>query len=337
MKIDIFTHVMLPKYKQRLYKYAEKFETERKVQDRRPILTDSEARLRKLDDFDDVVQVLSTTMPPVEQIAGPDEAAELARICNDEMAELVGKNPRKYIAAIANIPMNNMDAALKETERAVKELGFKGVQIYGTVNGKPLSSDEFLPLFELMSALDLPIWIHPIRRSHDADYSTEKVSYHQIFSIFGWPYDTTAAMARLVFAGVLEKYPAIKFITHHSGGMVPFFADRIVVHYNNGLQRLGARNFPGLTKPPIEYFRMFYADTALNGNPSALRCAFEFFGEDRLLFGTDMPYDVENGTVSIRQTLDAVEKMGIPEPAKRKIYEGNARRLLHLTKPGSTG
>ena len=336
MKIDIFTHVMLPKYKQRLYKYADKFETERKVQDRRPILTDSQARLRKLDDFDDVVQVLSTTMPPVEEIAGPDEAAELSRICNDEMAELVGKYPQKYIAAIANIPLNNMDAALNETERAIKELGFKGVQIYGTVNGKPLSWDEFMPLFQLMSALDLPIWIHPIRRSHDSDYSTEKVSYHQIFSIFGWPYDTTAAMVRLVFAGVLEKYPSIKFITHHSGGMVPYFADRIVVHYNNGLQRLGTGNFPGLTKPPIEYFRMFYADTALNGNPSALRCAFEFFGEDHLLFGTDMPYDVENGTVSIRQTIDAVEKMGISEPAKRKIYEGNARRLLHLTNPGST-
>jgi predicted TIM-barrel fold metal-dependent hydrolase len=335
MKIDIFTHVMLPRYKQRLYKYAEKFETERKVQDKRPILTDSEARLRKLGEFEDTVQVLSTTMPPVEEVAGPEEAAELARICNDEMAELVAKNPRRYIAAIANIPMNNIDAALKETERAVKELGFKGVQIYGTVNGKSLGSDEFMPLYELMSGLDLPIWIHPIRRSHDADYSAEKVSYHQIFSIFGWPYDTTAAMARLVFAGVFEKYPSIKFITHHCGGMVPYFAERIVVHYNNGLQRLGSRYFPGLTKPPIEYFRMFYADTALNGNPSALRCGFEFFGEDHLLFGTDMPYDVENGTLSIRQTIDAIERMGIPRPAKQKIYEENARELLHLPNPDS--
>ena len=330
MKIDIFTHVMLPRYKQALYRYADQFATERKVQDKRPILTDYEGRLRKLDEFEDMVQVLSTTMPPVEEIVGPEEAAELARISNDEMAELVAKYPQRYIAAIANIPMNNMDVALKEPERAVKDLDFKGVQVYTNVNGKPLSSDEFMPLYELMTGLDLPIWIHPIRRSHDADYPTEKVSYNQIFSIFGWPYDTTTAMTRLVFAGVFEKYPTIKFITHHCGGMAPFFAERIVVHYNNGLERLGAKYFPGLTKPPIEYFRMFYADTALNGGPYAMRCGFEFFGEDHLVFGTDMPYDVENGSLSIRQTIDAIERMGVSQSAKQKIHEGNARNLLHL-------
>ena len=330
MKIDIFTHVLLPRYKKALYKHADKFDTERKVQDKRYILTDNEARLRKLEEFEDMVQVLSTTMPAVEEIAGPEEAAELARISNDEMAELVSKYPRRYIAAIANIPMNNMDAALKEAERGVKELGFKGVQIYSTINGKPLSADEFMPLYGLMSELDLPIWIHPVRRLHDTDYATEKVSHNQIFSIFGWPYDTTAAMARLIFAGVLEKYPTIKFITHHCGGMVPYFADRIVVHYDNGLERLGAEYFPGLTKHPIEYFRMFYADTALNGSPSALQCGLEFFGEDHLVFGTDMPYDVENGSLSIRKTIEAIERMGVSQSVKQKIYEGNARKLLHL-------
>ena len=330
MKIDIFTHVMLPRYKKAIYKYSDKFETEKKVQDRRPMLTDNEGRLRKLDEFEGLVQVLSTTMPPLEEVVDPKLGVELARICNDEMAELVARHPERYIAAIANIPMNDMDAAVREAERAVKELGFKGVQIYTNVNGKPMSSEEFMPLYELMSRLDLPIWIHPVRRSHDPDYVTEKVSHNQIFSIFGWPYDTTTTMTRLVFAGVLEKYPNIKFITHHCGGMVPFFAERIIVHYNNGLERLGATHFPGLTKHPIEYFRMFYADTALNGGPSALRCGLEFFGEDHLVFGTDMPYDVENGSLSMRQTIDAIEKMGVSSSAKQKIYEGNARKLLHL-------
>jgi aminocarboxymuconate-semialdehyde decarboxylase len=151
-----------------------------------------------------------------------------------------------------------------------------------------------------------------------------------LFSIFGWPYDTAAAMVRLVFARVFEKFPNIKFITHHLGGVVPYFAERVVVHYNNGLQRLGATHFPGLTKHPVEYLRMFYADTALNGNPSAMRCGLEFFGEDHVLFGTDLPYDVEQGDVSVRQTIDAIEKMGVSEAVKQKIYEGNARRLLHL-------
>ena len=187
-----------------------------------------------------------------------------------------------------------------------------------------------MPLYEMMAGFDLPIWIHPFRSVTAPDYPTEDQSYNQLFSIFGWPYDTTAAMARLIFVGVFEKFPNIKFITHHCGAMVPYLATRIMVHYNNGLQRLGADHFPGLTKHPIEYFRMFYADTALNGNPSALMCGYDFYGEDRLLFASDMPYDPENGAVAMGQTIDAIERMDIPEISKKKIYEDNARKLLHL-------
>ncbi|MGD0233665.1 MAG: amidohydrolase family protein [Syntrophorhabdales bacterium] len=330
MKIDIYTHVMPERYKKALYKYADKFATEKAVQDRRPALADHERRLRILEEFPDVVEVLSATMPPVEEIMGPKEAVELAKVCNDEMAELVARNPKKYIAAIANLPLNDMDATLKEAERAIKVLGFKGVQVHTRVLGKPLTTDEMMPLYELMARLDLPIWIHPMRSSSQPDYASETVSYNQIFSIFGWPFDTTAAMVRLVFAGIFEKFPHIKFITHHCGALVPYFRERIIVHYNNGLERLGADHYPGLTKHPIEYLRMFYNDTALNGNPSALNLALEFFGEDRILFGTDLPYDIENGRLSVRQTIDAIEKMGASESTKQKIFEGNARRLLHL-------
>jgi len=330
MKIDIYTHVMPERYKKALYKYADKFATEKAVQDRRPALTDHEKRLRILEEFPDVVEVLSATMPPVEEIMGPKEAVELAKICNDEMAELVTRNPKKYIAAIANLPLNDMDATLKEAERAIKVLGFKGVQVHTRVLGKPLTTDEMMPLYELMARFDLPIWIHPMRSSSQPDYASETVSYNQIFSIFGWPFDTTAAMIRLVFAGIFEKFPNIKFITHHCGALVPYFRERIIVHYNNGLERLGTNHYPGLTKHPIEYLRMFYNDTALNGNPSALNLALEFFGEDRILFGTDLPYDIENGRLSVRQTIDAIQKMGASESTKQKIFEGNARRLLHL-------
>lgn len=331
MKIDIFTHVMLPRYKKLLYQYADRFKTEKNVQDRRPILTDNEARLKKFEGYEDLVQVLSTAMPPIEEVVGPEEAAEFTRICNDEMAELVAKYPRRYITAIANVPLNNIDIALKETERAIKELGFKGIQIHTRVKGMPLSSEEWMPLYELMVGFDLPVWIHPMRSSNQPDYVTETVSYHQLFSIFGWPYDTTAAMVRLVFAGIFERFPTIKFITHHCGGMVPYFSDRLVVHYNSGLDRLGAKYFPGLTKHPVEYLRMFYADTALDGNSNySLECGLAFFGEDHILFGTDMPFDVENGSISIRETIKGIEKMGLSDATKKKIYEENARRLLHL-------
>jgi aminocarboxymuconate-semialdehyde decarboxylase len=234
------------------------------------------------------------------------------------------------MTAIANLPLNNIDASIKEAERAIKKLKFKGIQIFTSIHGKPLGSEEFIPLYQMMADFDLPIWIHPLRRSSTPDYPTEKSSFHQIFSVFGWPYETTMAMTRLVFAGIFEKFPKIKFITHHCGGMIPYFADRIVVHYNNGLERLGQKNFPGMTKHPIEYFKMFYNDTALNGSTSGLMCAYHFFGEDHLIFGTDMPYDIENGGVSIRQTIGAIEGMDIPESSKKKIYEDNARNLMHL-------
>jgi uncharacterized protein len=247
------------------------------------------------------------------------------------MAELVAAHPGRYIAAIANVPLNNTDIAVKETERAIKEPGFKGIQIHTRVNGKPISSEEMMPLYELMVGFDLPIWIHPMRGSEQADYSAEQTSFNQLFSIYGWPYDTTAAMVRLVFAGIFERFPTIKFITHHLGGMVPYFSDRAMVHWDNGLQRLGTDNFPGLKKHPIEYLRMFYADTALDGNSNySMECGLAFFGEDHLLFGTDMPYDVENGGVAIRETINGIERMGLSESAKEKIYEGNARRLLNL-------
>jgi predicted TIM-barrel fold metal-dependent hydrolase len=330
MKIDIFSHVMPKKYMRGLYKYSDKFLTERKVQERRPALTDLHLRMQIMEEQPDVLQVLSVTMPPLEEIVNSKEAVELARIANDEMAEMVAKYPDKFIAAVANLPMNDVDDAIREAQRSVKELGFRGVQIYTSIRGKPLSSVEFFPLYQVMSELDFPIWIHPMRRSMVPDYPTEDVSYDQIFSIFGWPYDTTASMTRLVFAGVFEKFPTIKFITHHCGAMIPYFAERIVVHYDNGLERLGLDCFPGLLKHPIEYFRMFYADTALNGNTSALMCAYHFFGEDRLLFGSDAPYDVQQGALSVNQTLQAIEDMDVPELSKTKIYEDNARNLLRL-------
>ncbi|MCS7280635.1 MAG: amidohydrolase [Desulfobacterota bacterium] len=331
MKIDIFNHVMLPKYKEALYKYADRFPTEKAVQDKRPILTDFYGRIKKMEKYEGYKQVISTTMPPIEEVVSdPDEALRLARICNDEMAELVENYPDRFVGAIANIPLNNISIAIEETKRAIEKLKFKGIQIYTRVLGKPLSSEELFPLYKLMADYDLPIWIHPMRSSSEPDYAVEQFSYHQIFSIFGWPFETAKAMTRLVFSGIFERLPNIKFITHHAGGMIPYLSNRIVVHYDNGLERLGLKFFPGLKKHPIEYYRMFYADTALNGNPLALRCALEFFGEDHLLFGTDMPYDVENGDISIRSTIEALESMIDSHSVKEKVFYKNAQRILKL-------
>ena len=151
-----------------------------------------------------------------------------------------------------------------------------------------------------------------------------------IFHIFGWPYETAAAMTRLVFSGTLERYPNLKFITHHCGGMVPYLEQRMIGAYDHAEMLRGAKYKQGLTKAPIEYFKMFYYDTALYGSTAALMCGYAFCGADHMLFATDMPYDSELGDRYIRQTIASIEQMDIGEPEKRKIFEDNARRLLRL-------
>ncbi len=331
MKIDAFTHVVPQKYKDDLYKLLPPGFPVRKIIDAVPTLYDMEHRFRIMDKFEDLRQVITLALPPVEEIADPEKAADLARLANDEMAELVSRHPDRFAAAAACLPMNNMDAALKEAERAINDLKFRGVQIGTPINDKPLDLPEFMPLFEKMAQYDLPIWIHPGRPGFCADYKTEEMSKYVIHVIFGWPYETTVAMTRLVFSGIFDKYPNLKIITHHCGAMVPYLQQRIECSYDNARIRMKEDFEEKLTKPPIEYFKMFYYDTAINGNASGLMCAHAFCGADQMLFGTDVPFDNEFGERFTRQTIEAVEQMDIEESEKKMIFEGNIRNLLRLT------
>jgi uncharacterized protein len=328
MKIDIYSHIVPIAYKKALYEKASSSRLQETIE-ATPTLFDLEARFRILDRYD-CGQVLTLGLPPIEAVAGPEEAADLARLANDEVADLVSRYPDRFLAGVASLPMNNVDAALKETDRAIRDLGLKGVQIFSSINGKPLDSPEFFPLYEKMISYNLPLWLHPGRGARTPDYPGEKISKYQIWSIFGWPYETTAAMTRLIFSGTLEKFPSLKIITHHCGAMVPYFAERIACSYDLTEERLKEPVKQNLVKPPVEYYRMFYNDTALSGSRSALMCAYDFFGPDRILFGTDMPFDNEMGSRLVRQTIDSVERMDVPGPVKRKIFEENARKLLGL-------
>ena len=250
---------------------------------------------------------------------------------NDEMAELVVKYPDRFVAALTSLAMNNMDAALEETDRTIRDLKFRGVYLHTPVDEKPLDNPEFLPLYEKMAEYDLPIVIHPMRKVSHPDYLTEKESKYNMFSLFGWPYDTTSAMARLVFSGIMEKYPNLKVVTHHCGGMVPFYGERIKQFTQLFYSRRAGDAEPFFRKDIVDYFRMFYADTAIYGNPKALECGHAFFGPDRILFGIDFPLgDTEHGDRNYRQTINAIEQMDITEEDKKKIYEDNARKLMRL-------
>lgn len=330
IKIDVYPHIMPVKYKERLFKKAKKKFYLRDVTDATPTLWDLNERFRIMDKYEGLKQVLTIASPGLEDAVAPKEAVTLSKIANDSMAELVAKYPDRFVAGVACLPMNNIDATLAETDRAIKELNLKGIQLYSPTKDKPLDQPEFMPLYEKMAAYDLPIWIHPKRDIEFADYRSENHSRYWIFSMFGWPYETTAAMTRLVFSGVMEKYPNLKVITHHCGGMVPYFAERIIGGQDYAEKCLNAKFKKCLSRQPIEYYRMFYADTALYGGTPSLMCGYAFFSPDHILFATDMPYDSEGGDRYTRQTIDAVEQMSIPAAEKAQIFEGNARRILKL-------
>ena len=333
LKIDAFSHITPAKYLAALDKLSPRAAGQA-IAPTRPVappLYDLEHRFRILDKYDGMVQVLTLGFPAIEDIAGPEKSPDLARLANEQMAELVTKYPDRFVAAIAYLPMNNMDAALREADRAIKDLKLRGVYINSHVNGKPLDSPEFMPLYEKMAHYELPIYIHPHRAADFADYKTETEAKYDTNSVFGWLYDTTIAMTRLVFSGVLEKYPNLKIVTHHCGAMVPYFEQRIIQHYSKYETEYGRQYMKGLSRPPIEYYKLFYADTAIHGNPLSLMCARGFYGADHLLFAADMPLgDSEFGIRSYRQTIDAIEAMDITADERRTIFADNVRKLLRL-------
>jgi len=332
VKIDVFAHVLPPRYlEERNRRAGDRFTSQyKKYSSAVPALSDLETRFRVMDKFPDVKQLLTIAGPNIESITEPEDTVEVARIANDEMAKLVSDHPARFVGAVTCMPMNDMDAALREAERCIDELGFHGVEIFTDINGKPLDSAEFFPLYEMMEINGLPIILHPRRTNTTPDYPGEEKSKYLTYTNFGWPYVTSLAMARLAF-GVFVKHPKLKVLTHHGGGMIPFFHKRAEFSWELH-ETCMDYDFDGapLEKNPIDYYRMFYCDTVLQGNVPALMCAFDFFGADQMLFATDTPYDSQMGEKVYRATLAAVEAMDISDADREKIFAGNARRIFRL-------
>jgi len=311
MKIDIYSHIMTRKYTEL---YAKKNPAvKQRIEYRSVAVVDLEVRLRLMNRYPDVLQVLTVANIPLETFAAKKEdAIELAKIANEELAELLDRYPDKFIAGVACLPMNDIDASLKEADRAITKLGLKGVQIYSRIDGEPLDNPKFKPLWDKMAEHDLPIWIHP------ATYD----KLDNDIGLFSWPFETTSAMFRLVTAGVFNDHPDLKFIVHHCGAMVPYFQKRIkwVLSLVPGL-------FPTIKKPE-EHFRKFYTDTAVYGNTSSLMCGYDFYGPDHILYGTDAPLGPKFGMTG--ETAESIERMDIPDEEKEKIFFRNAVELLTL-------
>ncbi|MBO9405780.1 MAG: amidohydrolase [Thermomicrobium sp.] len=272
-----------------------------------------EARLADMERAGIDMAILSLTTPGVHG-ERPEVGERLARIVNDEFAEIQRRYPQRF-RCLATLPLQSSEAAARELERAVRELGLVGAMLFSNVNGRPIDLPEFWPIYEAAEALGAPLVIHPTSppfADHLADY--------RLVALLGFAYDTTLSAVRMVLAGVLDRFPRLILIQTHLGGVLPYLAERV--------QR-GYRAYPELRgrleRDPMDYFREMYLDTVLF-DPACLLLGLAFVGEDRLLLGSDHPHQVGD----IDKAPRVIEELPIAPRAKQKILSGNARRLFGL-------
>ena len=325
-KIDAFAHILPGRYLERLEVQLAATIGAAQLRYYRegvfrfdPVLTDLDARWRRIEAYGDYAQVLVLAVPPLEEVGPPKVAVELARLANQEMAELVGRFPERFVGFAAALPLGDVEAALEEMERAVGDLGALGVQLFTNVLGAPLDHPRFDPILSRVEALGRMVWLHPTRNATWPDYPTERESDYGIWWSLGWPYETAAALSRLVYSGQMERHPGLRVLAHHGGGLVPHFSARLAM--GPGYRQTK----DSLPLPPLDYFRRFYADTALFGAPHAVRCVLDFFGPDHVLFGTDIPLGPPD---AVDATVADLEAAGLPEADLADVYAGNPRRLL---------
>ena len=316
-KIDAFAHVLPKRYLDRLERHLESTMAPAQLRYYRegvfyfdPALTDLDARWRALEPFDDYAQVLVLAVPPLEEVGTPDVAAQFAQLANDEMAELVRAHPDRFAGFAAALPLHDVEASMRELDRALGELGALGAQFYSNVNGIQLDDPRFEPLLAQLEQRDRTVWLHPTRQAE---------SNFGLWWSLGWPYETAAALSRLVYSGAMERHPNLKVLAHHGAGMVPHFSARLGM--GPGYREVKDT----LPHPPLDYFRRFYADTALFGAVHAVRCVLDFFGPDHVLFGTDMPLGPTN---AVEATVTDIESCEPSEERRAALFAGNAARLL---------
>jgi predicted TIM-barrel fold metal-dependent hydrolase len=298
----------------------------------RPALIDIQARLELLDQNGIDINVL-VPVPWIEAFrkvyADPALAVQAARLMNDELAAIVASHPTRF-RGVAILPVVDPDAMVAELHRAVKELGFVGAYVAVGPTAKRMDHPDYEHLYKALVDLDATLWLHPSRPPIIPDYTDEKLSQYYEWLLVGWPYDTTSAMFRIVFAGVFDRYPTIRIVTHHHGAFIPLLEARLT----NGwplLEPVGLPMPTKISKPYVDHFRKFYSDTASSGfAPKALELAVDFFGSERVLYGSDAPFDVQDGRIFISGTLRAVDAMGAAPETKTAILSKNARRILKI-------
>ena len=298
--IDVFAHVLPARF------YAKMLEIEPTIPQvytffANPVLTDMDARRACWDG--QTRQVISFVNALPEDYVGPAEAAVLCREANEELLELLRANRDMFEAAVAMVPMNDIDAAVDIVRtQVVPDPDMVGVQVFTRALGESIATDAYRPLFAALAEAGVPAWLHPVFDARKPDNNL----------VFSWEYELTQAMLQMVQAGLFQEFPQLKVIVHHAGGMAPFFAGRI--------DRI-------LPAEQAADFRRFYVDTAILGNPRALDLAVDYFGADHVVFGTDAPLGIlpAGATAEITQ---AIEEMHVTDDVRQAIFEDTYRALV---------
>lgn len=259
------------------------------------------------------MQILTFTTPGTH-VESPERSVELARMVNDSFAKIAHERGDRF-AALATLPLNDPDASVSELNRAFIELGFRGVMVYSNINGIALSDRRFWPLYEKADNLGAVFYIHP-----SFPVGVEAMTDYWLMPLVGFIFDTTLAAAKLVFSGVVEKFPRIRWVLGHLGGAIPYLAERLDRGYYAFEE---CREH--ITKAPSEHLREFYYDT-VNFDVRALGLAVDFAGSDHLVAGSDFPHRIGN----LKKMVESIEKLKISSQEKEGIFSKNASELLGL-------
>ena len=272
-----------------------------------------EYRQSVLDEVGVDKQVLTFTSPGTH-IEDPRRSVPLARMVNDAFAEIIAERPDRF-TALATLPLNNVEAAIAEFDRATEELGFAGVMLFSNVGGTALADERYWPLYERASDKGTVLYIHPID-----PVGVEAMTEYWLMPLVGFTFDTTLAAAHLVFAGVPERYPGIRWVLAHLGGAIPYLAERL----DRGFSAFDDCR-KRIDKPPSEYLKKFFYDT-VNFDPKALQLAIDFAGTSQLLAGSDYPHKIG----SLERMIESINALDLSEAERTAILGGNAARLMGL-------
>ena len=258
-------------------------------------------------------QVVTLTTPGTH-VETPEVAVRLATMVNDEFKEAMDRPDGKF-TALATLPLNDPAASARELERAMKQLDMRGAMLFSNVNGVALSDQRFWPMYEVANDLGAVLYIHP-----EHPINVEMMKDYWLMPLVGFLYDTTLAAASLVFTGVPERFPKIRWALCHLGGTIPYLAERLDRGFH-AFRDCRAH----IQREPSTYLKQFYYDT-VNFNQGALKLAIEFAGADHIIAGSDYPHQIG----SIPSMLDAIAKLPVTEAQRDGIYGGNATKLLGM-------